>query len=226
MIAPTFFRRFAATIKHMIVGSFETNCYFLHQPNHCLVIDPGAQSKAILSRLTKDAPNLVPDIYLTHGHVDHISGVPGLCKAFPSARIFAPAPERPFFSDPTLNLSAEFGRPIDLTNLFKRVTWVKEGEKIKFGDIEFQVLITPGHTPGSSAIFSEAERYVFVGDTLFAGSVGNPDFPGGNFRTLMRSIVDKLMVLPDATVVYPGHGDSTTIGEERKSNPFLLSFRK
>jgi hydroxyacylglutathione hydrolase len=219
-------RRFAAKVGRMVLGSFETNCYLLCQPNHCLVIDPGAQSKSIISRLSKDAPNIIPDIYITHGHVDHISAVPELCSAFPSARIFAPEIDRAFFADPKLNLSSEFGRSISLTNLFGKVTWLTDGQKLQFGDIEFKVLITPGHTPGSSGIYSESEQFVFVGDTLFAGSIGNPDFPGGDFETLMRSICDKLLALPDPTVVYPGHGDSTTIGQERRNNPFILSYRK
>jgi hydroxyacylglutathione hydrolase len=205
----------------MVVSSFQTNCYFFHQDQHCLLVDPGGNPQSIISTLKRTAPNLVPDIYLTHGHFDHIAAVPKLCEAFPTARLFSSETEREFLVNPILNLSSGFGRPVDLTKFLSQFTWITDGQNLRFGDVEFKALALPGHTPGSTGLYSLSEKCVFVGDTLFAGSVGNPDLPGGNFRTLMKSIFAKLLTLPDDTVVYPGHGEPTTIKEERASNPYV-----
>jgi glyoxylase-like metal-dependent hydrolase (beta-lactamase superfamily II) len=113
---------------------------------------------------------------------------------------------------------------IDLTRYLSKFTWIADGQVLKFGDVEFKVLAVPGHSPGSTGIYSATENCVFVGDTLFAGSIGNTDLPGGNFRTLMKSIFAKLLTLPDGTLVFPGHGPPTTIKQERESNPFVQSL--
>jgi hydroxyacylglutathione hydrolase len=189
-------------------------------------VDPGGNAQSIISTLKRTTPNLVPDIYLTHGHFDHISAVPKLCEAFPTARLFSSEIEREFLVNPHLNLSSTVGQPIDLTKFLSKVTWISDGQNLRFGDVEFKVLALPGHTPGSTGLYSLSEKCVFVGDTLFAGSVGNPDFPGGNFQTLMKSIFAKLLTLPDETVVYPGHGDVTTIQEERANNPYIQELLK
>ena len=197
------------------VGILQVNCYVVACPKtkHAAVIDPGADSDTILSVIERN--NLdVKYILLTHGHPDHIgantaikqwSGAPILIHKEDADLLDHPLP-LPFDSEPPVE-----SPPAD--------QFLNDGEKIKVGDISLTVLHTPGHSPGSvSFLFSDR---VITGDALFAGTIGRTDLPGGSMPVLIQSIQDKLLVLPDETEVYPGHGPSTTIGQEKEFNPFF-----
>jgi hydroxyacylglutathione hydrolase len=174
-------------IKKLVVGILQTNCYILKGENKGIIIDPGEEADRILEELGDLQIDL---ILLTHNHFDHIGALSAVVKA----------------------TSAEVAiHPFDRIDIVSRE--LKDGENIPFDGKEISVIHTPGHTPGSCCF--KLEEYLFSGDTLFAGGWGNTMFPEGNEEDIFKSIREKIMSLPDDTVVYPGHGDSTTIGEER-----------
>ena len=216
------FRR-AAALARGVLGPLQTNCYLMNLGTHSLIVDPSADAKEVVHWIKENAPNTKTDIFLTHGHFDHIGAVPDLAKIYPDARIFASPLDKELFTDPAVNLSAQMGRPVDLCDLLDRITWVSEGDNLEYGGDKLEILHVPGHTPGSLALIHRRENCVIVGDTLFEGSVGNTQLPLGNFKVMMKSILDKLLKLPDEMIVLPGHGGPTTIGEEKKSNPFVLA---
>jgi hydroxyacylglutathione hydrolase len=198
----------------LTVGPIMANCYIVgcQRTKLCAVIDPGGDEQDILMALAK--LNLtVKYILNTHGHFDHVGGNRGL-KDATGADILIHAQDAPMLggrSPMAFGMGIQGSPPPDRT--------IKEGDTITFGDITLTVIHTPGHTPGGVSFYTDGA--VFVGDTLFAGSVGRTDFPGGNFDTLAHSIQKKLFVLGDDVKVYPGHMGPTTIGEERKYNPFV-----
>ena len=159
----------------------------------------------------------VEEILLTHGHFDHIAGGDDL-RNRSGARIKCLDAEKELIENPELNVSLDFmGYPVTLTP----DGYFKDGDELTIaGDIRCKVLATPGHTKGGCCFYIEEGGILISGDTLFEGSVGRTDFPGGSMSTLVRSLQEKLMVLPDETKVYPGHGAETTIGFERKYNPY------
>ncbi|MCI0474826.1 MAG: MBL fold metallo-hydrolase, partial [Anaerolineales bacterium] len=159
-------------------------------------------------------------ILLTHGHFDHIGAVTDL-KDTLQAPLIAHAREVDLLA--AKGGADLFGFRIRTVPQPDRL--VEHGETIEFDALKFEVRHVPGHTVGHVAFVEHQQRSAFVGDVLFAGSIGRTDLPGGDYATLMRSIRDKLLTLPDDTVVYPGHGDATTIGEERQRNPFLRPLR-
>ncbi len=155
---------------------------------------------------------------MTHGHFDHIWGCKELCRAANGeAKVYACAAERELLSDAHKNVSEQAGRACTL----QADVYVNDGEEITLAGISFKVIATPGHTEGGCCYYFEEAGILVSGDTLFLESVGRTDFPTGSMGTLVRSIKEKLFVLPDETLVYPGHGDSTTIGHEKKYNAFL-----
>lgn len=207
-------------IDTLVLGDFQTNCYCVRsdgQTQRCLVIDPGLDTALLVQFL--EAEGLEPEvIVLTHGHVDHVAGVEMLRERWPSVKVGIHRKDAAMLTDPARNLSMLAGtmtsaRPAEI--VFDR------DETVELAGMEFQLLHTPGHTPGGICLYSEKEGLVFVGDTLFAGSVGRTDFEGGNFGLLMESIRTKLLMLPERTKVYPGHGPATTIQNEKRFNPFL-----
>lgn len=212
-----------ASMSRGVLGPLQTNCYLIKMDNHCLIVDPAAEHNVILNWIKQNAPNAKTDIFLTHGHFDHISAVPGICDQYPKTRIFASKKDLDFLKDSSLNLSTGMGLNVDLNGYLDRIEWLKEGDSIEYGEQKFNVLEIPGHSPGSLGLVNKTENCVFVGDTLFAGSVGNTELPRSNFVTMMKSIVDKLLGLPNEMVVLSGHGEPTTIGEEKKSNPFVIA---
>jgi len=199
-------------IKTLVVGPLATNCYIVSDGvrGDACIIDPGADPARIKDVLRKEA--LTPKfIIITHGHGDHIAANRAL-----DIPIYIHALDGDFLADPGKNLSRMFMFGITSP---KASRLLEDGDVIKLGDIEFKVLHTPGHTPGSISL--AADGVVFTGDALFAGSIGRTDLEYGDEHALISSIKEKLLVLSDDTVVYPGHGESSTIGEERSSNPFL-----
>ncbi len=190
-----------------------TNCYFLQSEKAAIVIDPGYERESIVAFLdeNKDKERL---ILLTHGHFDHIGGADVL-RQKTGVKIGIGALDVPALSDNALNCADLFNRKLEP---FSADYKYADGDLIKVGDIELRVISTPGHTVGGVSYL--CGENLFSGDTLFKTSVGRTDFIGGNFEELENSI-RKLYTLPDETVVYSGHGESSTIGFEKKYNPFV-----
>ena len=203
-------------IKTLPVGPIMANCFIVgcKETLEAAVIDPGDEAEKILAVVGE--LNLAGRFIInTHGHFDHVSGNKGV-NAATKAPILIHAMDAPMLrlisaSAANWGLSAEDSPPPDRT--------VDDGDTISFGNITFKVIHTPGHTPGGISLF--ADGHVFVGDTLFAGSIGRTDFPGGDFATLKSSIQDKLFRLGDDVRVFTGHGPETSIGRERQHNPFV-----
>jgi hydroxyacylglutathione hydrolase len=157
-------------------------------------------------------------VVLTHAHVDHIAGVDTVLRAYPKTPVWVHEAEREWLDDPRLNLSVLSGMEVTATGPSRTLV---DGETLTLEGQEWKVLHTPGHSPGGVTFYHAGSGSAIVGDALFAGSIGRTDFPGSDFRTLERAIRTKLYTLPDATVIYPGHGPASTIGEEKRTNPFV-----
>ncbi len=201
-------------IRSMVMGPVATNCYYLYDEDRkeAVVIDPPVKGIWINDHLTGKGFR-VTAILITHGHFDHISGANELRDAS-HALIYAPQAERDMLLDPELNLSDE-----NIT--LQADQYVKDQDLLEISGMKIRVIETPGHTSGGCCYYLADEQILISGDTLFAGSVGRTDLPTGSMSTLISSAREKLMILPDDVTVYPGHGESTTIGDERKFNPYL-----
>ena len=193
------------------VGGFEVNCSILSENGKAWIVDPGQEADRIADLLAKKG--LEPAaILLTHGHFDHISGIPGLLRKFPDLPIYVHEKDMQMFGHPLNQLPPEyasFAKPRNLETLDKL-----EGLE------GLEIIETPGHTPGGVCYYFPKDKLLLSGDTLFAGSVGRTDLPGGDMATLMDSL-KKLTALPDDTLVIPGHGMHTRIALEKSGNPFL-----
>jgi len=198
------------------VGNLGTNCYIVYSETlkRATVIDPGGSLERIIAKI-HDEQLVVDSIINTHGHADHVLANLALKKAT-GAPILIHEDDADMLESAQLNLSAWIGGGVSCGPADKVL---KEGDKITVGDFELTVIHTPGHTPGGISLL--AGNVLFSGDTLFAESIGRTDFPGGSHHSLIRNIQEKLMVLDDAVKVLPGHGPETTIGWERKHNPFI-----
>ncbi|AQS58363.1 MBL fold metallo-hydrolase [Desulforamulus ferrireducens] len=203
-------------IKKLPVGNLEANCYIIGCPatGQAAVLDPGDEAGRILEQL-KQAQLTVSAIILTHGHADHIGAVGELKKAT-GAPVMIHAQDAEALTNPAVNLSAWLGEILEFKPADRLL---QDGDTITVGEVTLEVIHTPGHTLGGICV--KTGNVLFTGDTLFAQSVGRSDFPGGNHTTLIQSIKQKLLVLPEETVVYPGHGGATTIGQEKAHNPYL-----
>lgn len=200
----------------LVLGDLGTNCYIIGDPDskEAFVIDPD-DGPAVVDTLKERGLTCI-GILLTHGHSDHIHGVQTLMDTY-GAPVYIHERDLPCLYDPQVNLSALHGRPVIITG--GTIKTVKDGQHIGSGKMDFQVLETPGHTVGGVCYYMSPA--VFVGDTLFRGSVGRTDFPGGDFEALVQSIRTKLFTLPDQTMAYPGHGPETQIAFEKETNPYL-----
>jgi len=200
-------------------GPFTVNCYIAasEKTKNGIIIDPGAGIDTIMNVIETDGIH-IGKIICTHGHIDHTAGVKELQNRL-SAPFFIN--EGDMFLLNRIPESAEmFGMK---TEGIPRVDgWLQDGGAVSFDDVSLRVIHTPGHSPGGISL--AGKREVFTGDTLFAGSVGRTDLPGGDFQQLIHSIKAKLFMLDDAMTVYCGHGQPTTIGEEKRFNPFLTEF--
>lgn len=203
-------------IGRMVLGSCQTNCYFIYQEDEkrALVVDPADQGAKIYDALQRNGIT-VEAILLTHGHFDHIWGTKELREAA-GVKIYALDAERALCGDSHSNVSEMAGRAYTVTP----DEYLRDGQELTLAGMHFQVIATPGHTVGSCCYYFPEAGFVVSGDTLFAESVGRTDFPTGSMSSLVRSIREKLYVLPGETKVYPGHGDSTTIEHEVRYNPF------
>ena len=203
------------TIKILEVGAYGANCIFLWDSSRqAVAVDPGADADDI-ERVLHENQLTLSGIWLTHGHIDHISALPDLLKKYP-VPVFMHATDAAWAFTPINQIPPYppvFEKP-------KTLSFVEDGTLLKIGSIDAKVLHTPGHTPGCVCYYIESEKLSLTGDTLFQGSVGRTDLHGGSMPTLQQSL-HRLMTLPEATRVIPGHGPSTTIGSEKRLNPFL-----
>lgn len=206
---------------HTIVSMpFAENSYFAWLPGQqdCVVIDPGLEPDLLLDFLSQEGRQ-VAAILNTHGHADHIAGNAALKQAFPEAPLIIGQGDVPLLTDPYLNVSAAFGMAV-MSPQADRI--VHEGDVIEAAGLRLEVLEIPGHSPGHVVFVVRTEPVtVFGGDVLFRGGIGRSDFPGGDQDQLLRGIHVKLYTLPEDTVVYPGHGPVTTVGHEKRTNPFV-----
>ena len=204
-----------------VVGPLQTNCWVIQSDLHLLVVDPGDSGHRIADWILNQKAQSNTNVFLTHGHVDHIFGVNDLCQRVPSAKIYASRRDLDFFNLPELNRSISARQETSLKSLNDRMVFVDDGDILTLGDDKMKVLGLPGHTPGSLGLYSPDSKCVLVGDTLFKRSIGAANGPKGDFWSIIRSIKHKLFTLPDETLVLPGHGPVTTIGEEKAENPFM-----
>ncbi|MGV8074489.1 MAG: MBL fold metallo-hydrolase [Syntrophobacteraceae bacterium] len=206
-------------LEQFTVGVVQTNCYLLGDPKtgQAVVIDPGGSSSKIARRINELGLNLSA-VLNTHAHFDHILEAWSL-KESCGGEIYLHAKEIPLLDDPVVGLNAAGSFATFPRKKIDRE--LAEGDVLRFGSIELDVLPTPGHSPGHVSFHYKKEGIIFVGDTLFAGSIGRTDFIGGSYEQLLRSVREKIFPLALNTVVYPGHGPATEVGRERLTNPFF-----
>jgi hydroxyacylglutathione hydrolase len=209
-------KRMSETMKidTIIVGDFFTNCYLVSVGKNAILIDPGEEPDRILE--TIESNNVaVEKIIITHGHIDHIGAIPEIREAT-KAKVLIHRRDADMLTDAKANLSLYHSVAFTVA---AADGFLDENDIIEVGDDELKVIYTPGHSPGGISLLGEG--VVFTGDALFFGSIGRTDLPGGNHGQLLKSIKEKLLILPDDTRVFPGHGPETTIGNEKFANPWL-----
>lgn len=204
-------------IGRIVLGICTTNSYYLYQEDSSDVIfvDPADRGEYLYEKLREKGLN-VKAILLTHGHFDHILGAKELSQ-LSGAEIYALDAEKEVCESEILNLSGNFGQPCTISPDHL----LKDGQEITFAGLTAKVIATPGHTKGGCCYYFEEEKVLISGDTLFKESIGRTDFPSGSYGMLVRSVKEKLFVLPEEVTVYPGHGDETSIHYEKRYNPFV-----
>ena len=198
-------------ITKVSVGDLQVNCYILSVGSDAVVIDAGDEYEKIIKAAKGKK---IKAVLLTHGHFDHTGAVKELQKN--GAKVYISKDEEYMLSDSYSCLSAPFGFPF---NEIKADFTFNDGDVLEIAGISFKIILTPGHTTGSACFL--VDDVLFSGDTLFYRSIGRTDFPGGDFDVISKNIREKLYTLPENTVVYAGHGEDTTIGEEKQLNPFV-----
>jgi glyoxylase-like metal-dependent hydrolase (beta-lactamase superfamily II) len=212
------------TIRTLPLGQAMANCYVLTAPaaagwaaDDCWVVDPGEAPQDLLDLLEANKLN-VRRIVLTHGHGDHIGGCGEVKALFPRALLTVPAADANMLESPMANLSGFFGMPITAPPAQELL---QPDQTLSMGELSWRVLDLAGHSPGGSGYYCKQAEVALTGDALFAGSVGRTDLPGGDHQRLLANIQRHLLSLPDATRILPGHGPPSTIGAQRRDNPFL-----
>jgi len=205
-------------VKTIVNGPFQENCFVVADAatQQAIMVDPGFDADQ-LAAVVRELDLTVTEIICTHAHIDHAGAVAPLKRLLGAPFAMHPG-DHPVLQN--LPASAQmFGLPeVELPEVERELS---EGDEVKVGDVSGQVIHTPGHSPGGCCLHFADQKVLIAGDTLFAGSVGRTDLPGGSTQTLLENIKEKLLALPDETVVHCGHGPSTTIGAERAGNPFL-----
>ena len=207
-------------IDTLIIGEFQTNCYCIRESedsHDCVIIDTGLDETELIDILEEKQVNPLA-LILTHGHIDHIAGLNTIREKYPDMKVYIHKLDSQMLVNPVGNLSLMTGNPFSTA---PADFLVEEGDIIELAGIKLQVLHTPGHTPGGMSLYCPEEDIVFSGDALFEESIGRTDFPGGNMNQLIDGIKEKLLTLPDETKVFPGHGPSTSIAQEKNYNQYL-----
>ena len=204
-------------IRNYELGLLQTNCYVVGNDDKLVIIDPGGCPPSFMQTLQEDGR--IPEaILLTHGHFDHILGVDELTAHF-DLPVYALEQEAETFNDPAFNLGQAFiGQTVQLRS---KITYFSEGEKLDLAGLTFETIWIPGHSYGGCCYYLRDEHVLFSGDALFYGSIGRTDGPQGDMRALVDNLKEKVLILPDETEVYPGHGPATSIGFEKQYNPFI-----
>ena len=205
-------------VMQMLLPVCAMNCYLAinEETNESIIIDPGSSPNRIKAGVEKSGTTPVA-ILLTHGHFDHAGAAEEIAAEY-GVKIYAYEGERETLENPSINLS---GNMIFQPVSYHADVFLKDEQEIDLAGLHFKCLATPGHTPGGCCFYFPNEDIIFTGDTLFCGSVGRTDFPGGSMSQLVNSIREKLFVLPDDTVCYPGHESATSIQYEKENNMFL-----
>jgi hydroxyacylglutathione hydrolase len=208
------------TVKFFVFNPFQENTYVISDnTNECVIIDPGCyeeDEKRLLTDYIADNHLNVRMLLNTHCHIDHILGNYFVKEKYKTKLYIHPKEE--FVLNAQQIFAPNYG--FHQYHEARPDAYLTPGESVAFGDQKFSILFVPGHAPGHVAFYNEKEKVVIGGDVLFEGSIGRTDLPGGNFNTLIKSIHEQLFTLPDDVVVYPGHGSETTIGVEKRTNPF------
>ena len=204
-------------VERYATGILNTNCYLAinEETKETVVIDPADCPKYLMSHIKEEGLQIVA-LLLTHGHFDHTMGIEKFLKEFP-VPVYVHEEDAQMMEDPAMNLSSTYTGGYT----FSKAQTIKGGQAMKLAGYDFEVIHTPGHTRGGCCFYVASENALFSGDTLFQNSVGRTDFATSSTSDLVRSIREKLFVLPDETHVYPGHMGETMIGHEKKYNPFV-----
>ena len=204
-------------IESRVLGPVATNCYLIinKDNNESIIVDPADSPESIYDMVVRSASK-PQAILLTHGHFDHI-GAANEVREHYGIKIYASCDEEKLLASPARNLSNAYGMSLRVTADVLH----NDGDILELAGLKIKAIHTPGHTPGGCCYYMEQEDVLFSGDTLFRTSVGRSDFPGGSASALVRSVKEKLLILPEETHVYPGHMEETTIGYEKRHNPFV-----